>query len=162
LILLADDEPDIVLVTKTRIQLNGYDVVTASDGEAALVLIRETQPDLIVLDLKMPKLDGFQVCKIVKSDPALSQIPVLLFSASSTYALCLEKQCLQLGADGYIRKPFDVKELLGKIAGLIKQQATRQAGSKPQAAGNLQPAACSLGSELPLAACGLGSERTNA
>jgi two-component system, OmpR family, alkaline phosphatase synthesis response regulator PhoP len=119
LVLLADDEPDIALVTRTRIQLNGYDVIVAGDGEIALAMIRQALPDLILLDLKMPKLDGFQVCKIVKSDPALRHIPVLLFSASSSYALSLEKQCLQLGADGYVRKPFDVRELLDKIAALI-------------------------------------------
>jgi CheY-like chemotaxis protein len=122
-LLLADDEPDIVLVTKTRLEISGYEVVTALDGEEAMSGIRSSRPDLILLDLKMPKLDGYQVCKIVKSDPELKHTPVLIFSASSSYALCLEKQCLQLGADGYIRKPFDVKELLGKIASLLARQS---------------------------------------
>lgn len=126
-ILLADDEADIALVTKTRIELNGYEVVVAADGEEALAKVRETLPDLILLDLKMPRLDGFQVCKVLKSDPVLQQIPVLLFSASSGYARCLEEHCLRLGAEGYVRKPFEVRELLEKIALLL----SRHRGENP-------------------------------
>jgi CheY-like chemotaxis protein len=120
LILLADDEPDIVMVTKTRIRLNGYDVETAADGVETLEKARRLRPDLVLLDLKMPKLDGFQVCKAIKDDASLRHTPVILFSASSSYALCLEQQCLQLGADACVRKPFEVGELLGKIAQLLK------------------------------------------
>jgi CheY-like chemotaxis protein len=118
LILLADDEPDIVLVTKTRIELNGYRVETAGDGAEALEKVRRLKPSLVLLDLKMPKLDGYQVCKEIKADLELRTIPILLFSASSTYAATLERRCILLGAEGYLRKPFAVGELISKIQGL--------------------------------------------
>jgi len=119
LILLADDEADIVMVTRMRIQLNGYRVITALDGVETLERAREFRPDLILLDLKMPKLDGYQVCKALKTDPELKRIPVLLFTASTTYAATLERECILLGAEGHLRKPFDVTELLDKIRALI-------------------------------------------
>ena len=128
LILVVDDEPDIVFVTKTRIQLSGYDVAVAVDGEAALEQIRALHPDLILLDLNMPKVNGYQVCKTVKADPALSDILILVCSASSALGLALEKHCLQIGADGYIRKPYDVRKLLEDIARLL---AHRKATAVP-------------------------------
>lgn len=136
LILLADDEVDIVMVTKTRIELSGYRVATATNGVEALDQARRLKPDLILLDLKMPKLDGYQVCKELKADPETKRIPVLLFSASSTYAATLERQCILLGAEGHLRKPFDASELLGKIHQLIDEapatDCVDRAGTKEQ------------------------------
>ncbi len=129
LILLADDEPDIVLVTRTRIELNGYRVETARDGVEALEKVRRLKPSLVLLDLKMPKLDGYQVCKEIKADPELRAIPVLLFSASSTYAATLERQCMLLGAEGYLRKPFVVNELIAKIRALTEEPGSKGQGS---------------------------------
>jgi CheY-like chemotaxis protein len=133
LVLLADDEADVVMVTKTRIELSGYRVVTASNGVDALERARQLKPDLILLDLKMPKLDGYQVCKELKTDPELQRIPVLLFSASSVYAATLESQCILLGAEGYLRKPFDVAELLDKIRVLIAGDSRSLCATPPAA-----------------------------
>lgn len=122
LILVADDEPDIVLVTKTRIQLSGYDVAVAVDGETALERIRELRPDLVLLDLKMPKLSGYEVCKTVKADPDLSGTLIMVCSGSSALGLYPEKHCLQIGAEGYVRKPYDVRKLLLEISRLLAQR----------------------------------------
>ena len=133
LILLADDEADIVMVTRMRIQLNGYRVITALDGVETLERAREFRPDLILLDLKMPKLDGYQVCKALKTDPELKRIPVLLFTASTTYAATLERECFLLGAEGHLRKPFDVTELLDKIRALIGEPRNPPCAVSPTA-----------------------------
>jgi CheY-like chemotaxis protein len=122
LILVVDDEPDVVLVTKTRIRLSGYDAAVAVDGEMAIERIRELRPDLVLLDLNMPKLNGYQVCKMVKADPNLSGTLILVCSGASSLGLYPEKHCLQIGADGYVRKPYDVKELLQEISRLLAQR----------------------------------------
>lgn len=122
LILVVDDEPDIVFVTKARIRLSGYDVEVAVDGEMALERIRELRPDLVLLDLNMPKLNGYQVCKTVKADPNLSGTLILVCSAVSSPGISLEKHCFQIGADGYIRKPYDVRKLLQEISRLLAQR----------------------------------------
>lgn len=115
LILIADDEADIALVTGARLEAAGYRVQTAPDGEVALRLFRERKPDLVLLDLRMPRIDGYQFCKIVKTDPESRHVPIILFSASSSYARDLKEKCMALGADGYIRKPFTSKVLLGEV-----------------------------------------------
>jgi CheY-like chemotaxis protein len=124
LILIADDEPDIVLVTKTRIRLSGYDVAEAGDGEVAVEMIRALRPNLVLLDLKMPKLNGYQVCRAVKADPDLSGTLILVCSASSSLGVSLETHVVQMGADGYIRKPYDVKNLLAEITQLLARRKT--------------------------------------
>ncbi|MEO0080457.1 MAG: response regulator [candidate division WOR-3 bacterium] len=121
LILLADDEPDVVMVTRARLELNGFRVVTAQDGEEVLTLFRENPPDLLLLDLKMPRLDGYQVCRRLKANPATCHVPIIIFSASSSRSEMLERLCLELGADDYLRKPFVSEELLAKVGRLLGQ-----------------------------------------
>lgn len=118
-ILLVDDEKDIAELTKLRISAIGYRVLLAFDGEEALEKINTEHPDLILLDVKMPKLDGYQVCKSVKSDEKLKDIPIILFTASSTHILEMSDRALALGAASCVKKPFDAKELLGEIKKLI-------------------------------------------
>lgn len=118
-ILLVDDERDIVELTRMRILSMGYNVIVANDGEEAIEKVKKERPDLMLLDVKMPKLDGYQVCKIVKSDPALKEIPIILFTASSRHVMELSDRALELGAASCIKKPFDSKELLEQIKKLI-------------------------------------------
>ena len=118
-ILLVDDEKDIAELTRMRILSLGYNVLLASDGEEALVKIKNEHPDLILLDVKMPKLDGYQVCKAVKSDPEVKDIPIILFTASSRHVMELGDRALELGAASCIKKPFDSKDLLEQIKKLI-------------------------------------------
>jgi DNA-binding response OmpR family regulator len=98
-----------------RLELNGFEVITADDGEEALARFRESRPDLVLLDLRMPRLDGYGVCSALKTDPATKGVPIIIFSASSSSSLALEKKCLDLGADDCIRKPHTPEELLAKI-----------------------------------------------
>ena len=119
LILIADDEPDSRFVTKTRIQMSGYDVTEAVDGELALERIEELRPDLVLLDLKMPELNGYQVCKSVKADLNLRDTLIVVCSASRSLSLSPEQGSLEIGADACIRKPYDVKKLLEKISRLL-------------------------------------------
>jgi CheY-like chemotaxis protein len=126
LILVVDDEPDILFVTKTRIQMSGYDVAEAVDGEMALEKIEELHPDLVLLDLKMPKLNGYQVCKTVKADPNLRNTVIVVCSASSSLSLSPERRSLEIGADAYIRKPYDVKKLLDEISRLLSQKKANE------------------------------------
>lgn len=111
-ILLADDEPDIVLVAKTRLECEGFDVITAGDGEEALARFRSEKPDLVLVDLAMPRVDGFEVCRVLKSDPATKATPIIVFSASSPRSRSLESECLRLRVEGYVRKPYTPAELL--------------------------------------------------
>ncbi len=114
-ILLADDEADVSLVARTRLEVNGFEVETAEDGAEAIARFRVRRPDLLLLDLRMPKMDGYQVCKVLKSDPDTSNVPIIIFSASSSQSRDLERKCLELGADDYIRKPYSADELIAKI-----------------------------------------------
>ncbi len=114
-ILLADDERDIALVARMRLEVNGYEVLTVADGAEALERLPTFRPDLVLLDLRMPKLDGYQVCRALKSNPATRSVPVIIFSASSSQALALERKCLELGADDFVRKPYTSEDLLAKV-----------------------------------------------
>ncbi|HDR00048.1 MAG TPA: response regulator [candidate division WOR-3 bacterium] len=127
LILIADDEADILVVTATRLEAAGYRTVTAADGREALDILRHQQPDLVLLDLRMPKVDGYEFCRTVKDDPNLDRVPVILFSASSSRAENLRDKCLALGADGYISKPFISTELLAAV-----EHALARPGGEPR------------------------------
>ena len=115
LILLADDEADISIVARTRLEVSGFEVESAEDGEEALARFRTRRPDLVLLDLRMPKMDGYQVCRVLKSDPGTSSVPVIIFSASSSQSRETERKCMELGADDYIRKPYSAEELVAKV-----------------------------------------------
>lgn len=117
-ILLVDDEPDIVLMVSNRLKASGYEVLSALDGQAGLELAKTTKPDLIILDLMLPKMDGYKVCGFIKKDSRYSRIPVIMFSAKAQQDDI--KTGEELGADAYIVKPFDSSVLLAKIAELLE------------------------------------------
>lgn len=116
-ILLVDDEPDILAVTVTRLETSGYEVLIAKDGEEALELLNEVKPDLILLDLLLPKMQGDELCKKLKSDIKFKHIPIILFTAS---IIRVPAKVREIGADDYITKPFESDNLLYKIKKLIK------------------------------------------
>jgi DNA-binding response OmpR family regulator len=109
-ILVADDDPAIQKVLFQTFQLEGYEVATASDGEEALAELEGELPDLVVLDVMMPKLDGFDVLKRIREDPRTKALPVILLSARSSQEDIW--QGWQSGVDYYMTKPFDVEDLL--------------------------------------------------
>ncbi|MFB0509273.1 MAG: response regulator transcription factor [bacterium] len=116
-ILIVDDEKDILLLVQKILESAGYDVVTAGDGAEALEKARKVSPDLIVLDLMLPGIDGYQVCGILKYDRMYMKIPILILSARTQikdYELAMK-----VGASGYLTKPFEPESLLAKIKELL-------------------------------------------
>ncbi|MDO8489314.1 MAG: response regulator [Candidatus Omnitrophota bacterium] len=116
IILLIDDELDLVEVTRMRLEKSGYKVLTAPNAGEALELLQNNLPDLILLDLLLPDIRGEEVCKKLKSDDRLKNIPVILFTASVSD---IPKVAKEIGADDYIAKPFDPEVLLRKIKRFI-------------------------------------------
>ncbi len=113
-ILLVDDEKDIVDVTKMRLEAKGLEVTCAYDGLSALDKVKEIKPDIILLDLFMPVMHGYEVCKKIKENTETKDIPVILFSAGLCKASC-PKEAKDIGAADFIAKPFDPEELVDKI-----------------------------------------------
>lgn len=111
-ILFVDDEPVIVKIMKSRLQANHFEVETAFNGKEALELARNSSPDLILLDIFMPGMDGYDVCRSLKKDPLTCHIPVILFTASQEDKFI--ERGLHAGAEEVINKPF-VAELLETI-----------------------------------------------
>lgn len=116
-ILVADDEPDVVDLIQTRLTISGYDVIAASDGLAALEKAKQEHPDLIVLDIMMPKLDGLNICRMLKFDSKYKNIRIILLTARvQDYDRLLGQE---VGADAYLTKPFDGEVLLHTIKRLV-------------------------------------------
>ena len=118
-ILLVDDEKDMVYAVKLQLEANNYEVITASDGQEGLEKARREKPDLIILDLMLPKIDGYKICRMLKFDEKYKKIAIILFTARSQKND--EKVGFEVGADAYITKPFDPKVLLEKIKILLKE-----------------------------------------
>ena len=118
-ILVVDDEIYIVHILDFSLGMEGYEVITALDGEQAVERAQAEKPDLIVLDIMMPKLDGYETCKILKGDPATRDIPVILLSAKGRNID--PKIGFEVGADDYITKPFSPRKLVERINGILGQ-----------------------------------------
>jgi DNA-binding response OmpR family regulator len=118
-ILLVDDEPELLMLVEARLLANGYEVGTASDGQAALEKVKLDRPDLIILDLMLPKMDGFRVCALLKKDSLYAKIPIILFTAKVQKES--QKMGEEAGADAYVIKPFEPQILLKKIQELIQK-----------------------------------------
>lgn len=118
-ILLVDDEPSLVKIVSRRLEAEGFEVCTAIDGEEALRQVVAQNPQLIILDVMLPKFNGYDVCKKIKADTRYQKIPILLFTARVQERD--EKIGFESGADAYLRKPFRAPELLEKIRGLLEQ-----------------------------------------
>ena len=112
-ILVVDDEPHIVKVVKSRLEANGYAVVTASNGEEAIVKAQHEKPGLIILDVLMPGLNGFEVLEKLKQDKATSYIPIIMLTCEGQTDNIFKAQ--ELGVADYLIKPFDAKEMMGLI-----------------------------------------------
>lgn len=116
-ILIADDEQNIVISVEFLMKREGYAVSVATDGEEALARIREDKPDLVLLDVMMPKKNGFDVCQEVRSDPAFAGTRILMLTARGRDTEVAKG--LALGADGYMTKPFSTKDLVDKVRELL-------------------------------------------
>ena len=119
-ILVVEDETQLLEMIKIRLEANDFEVMTANDGQEALNKAREQNPDLIILDLMLPKIDGYKVCGLLKSDSRYNKIPIIIFTA---LAQTSDKELgMELGADAYIMKPFKSEVLLSKIKELLKEE----------------------------------------
>lgn len=118
-ILLVDDEEDLRKMLKFRLEAVNYDVSEAADGQEGLDKARSLNPDLIILDLMLPKIDGFKICRMLKFDEKYKHIPVIMFTARAQEKD--KKIGKEMGADAYITKPFEPGVLLGKIKELLEK-----------------------------------------
>ena len=116
-ILIVDDEPQFVDMISLRLTANGYEVMAACDGQEALQKAREEKPDLIILDLMLPKMDGYKVCGLLKADKRFNTIPIILLTARGENAD--QGMSQEVGANAYMTKPFQASVLLEKIRELL-------------------------------------------
>ena len=116
-ILIVDDEVQLVEMVKMRLEAAGYEIISAYDGQEGFDKAKKDKPDLIILDLMLPKMDGYKVCGLLKNDARYSKIPIIMFTARvQDEDVRLGKD---LGAEEYVTKPFDPKILLSKIKKLL-------------------------------------------
>lgn len=120
-ILVVDDEPQITRVLKTTLSAQGYSIRAAGDGVQALEEIKTWSPDLIITDLRMPSMDGLELCRKVR---AQSRIPIIVLSVKGQEAIKVE--ALDAGADDYITKPFSVNELLARVRAALRRTSPQQ------------------------------------
>ena len=137
LVLVADDDEDIVRFVEVNLRLEGFEVLTAHDGQVALETTLDQLPDLILLDVMMPKIDGFEVCQQLRNDPRTKNMSVIMLTAKS---LSADKVVgLTAGADDYMIKPFDPVELIARVKSAIRRsREMRQINPLTQLPGNVQ------------------------
>jgi DNA-binding response OmpR family regulator len=118
IVLVADDDDDILLLVTSRLRRDGFDVISARNGEEALALAHERQPDIAVLDIGMPKLDGLEVLQAIRADEVLKNMRVLLLTAKAQESDV--RHGYELGADAYVRKPFSPGDLSRRVRELLE------------------------------------------
>ena len=117
-ILLVDDEPSIVKMVGKRLEVEGFEVTVAMDGQEALQKAQSQQQDLIILDLMLPKLNGYEVCGLLKRDSRYEKVPIIMLSARAQEKD--EKEGLAAGANAFMTKPFKSQELVERIKALLQ------------------------------------------
>ncbi|MDQ3955838.1 MAG: response regulator [Actinomycetota bacterium] len=137
LVLVADDDEDIVRFVEVNLRLEGFEVATAADGREALALAEDNVPDLVLLDIMMPELDGFEVCQQLRADNRTKHVPIIMLTAKS---LSADKVVgLTSGADDYIIKPFDPIELVARVKSALRRvREMRAVNPLTQLPGNVQ------------------------
>ncbi len=119
-ILVVDDEPDALELVSFNLKSAGYEVVTADNGNEALKKARQHVPDLILLDVMLPEVDGLEVCKLLRRDPATAPIPIIMLTAKAGE---IDRVLgLELGAEDYVTKPFSPRELVLRVKNLLKRR----------------------------------------
>ncbi|MFH1996096.1 MAG: response regulator [Candidatus Omnitrophota bacterium] len=118
-ILLVDDEPALLMALKIRLEANGFNILEASDGQMALDKAMADKPDLIILDVMLPKIDGYAICKTLKTDASKKTIPIIILSARAQTEDA--QKAKEAGADAYLTKPIKSDILLAKVNELLKK-----------------------------------------
>lgn len=117
-VLVVEDEPNLLVALEYNLNSQGYDVLTAEDGEAGLALARHEKPDLVILDVMLPKLDGFEVCRILRGE---SNVRILMLTARGEE---IDRVVgLELGADDYVTKPFSPRELMARVRNMLRRSS---------------------------------------
>ncbi len=118
-ILVVDDDQDIVRLVRAYLEKSGFQVLTANDGETAIHILRRDRPALVVLDLMLPDRDGWDITRLVRSDPSLSEIPIIMLTAriDDTDKII----GLELGADDYVTKPFNPREVVARVRTVLRR-----------------------------------------
>ncbi|MBI4248311.1 MAG: response regulator [Elusimicrobia bacterium] len=119
-ILVVEDEPATREVLRRALEQEGYRVCLASDGEEAVEMLRRESTDVILLDLVLPGINGWEFCRAVRGEPALAHIPIIIITAKDSPAY--QQKAFDLGANDYILKPFDLEEVKSRIAAVIQSQ----------------------------------------
>jgi two-component system alkaline phosphatase synthesis response regulator PhoP len=129
-VVIIEDEEHIVELLKYNLEENGYQVHVAMNGKEGLDLVKSVFPDVLLLDIMVPELDGFEVCKKLKQEEATREIPIIMLTAKSSE---MDKVIgLELGADDYLTKPFSVRELLARVKAVLRRtgQTTKSANKQ--------------------------------
>jgi len=116
-ILIAEDEPDIRDLVAFTLRFAGYEVVTGSNGEEAVQVAQKEYPDLILLDVRMPRMTGYEACKLIKADPKLKDVPVVFLSAKGQEAEI--RDGMDAGAEEYLLKPFAPDQLTDRVRAIL-------------------------------------------
>ena len=116
-ILIVDDEPNIVLALELLMKKEGYEVHTVDDGERAVQAAKELRPDLILLDIMMPKMDGYEVCQSIRSDALLKDVSIIMLTAKGREVE--REKGMALGADHYITKPLSTRQVVMKVREIL-------------------------------------------
>lgn len=123
-ILIVEDEDAIMEIVSQALRRHGYETASASDGDAALEKIFSLRPDLVILDLMLPKMDGWEVCRRMRAEPETERIPILMLTARRDERDVVEG--LELGADDYMKKPFSLAELTARVKALLRRTGERR------------------------------------
>jgi DNA-binding response OmpR family regulator len=135
-ILIIEDEENVRETLAYNLAQEGYDVLTAADGEEGLALIRDEQPDLVVLDIMLPRLDGLSVCRLVRKDPEVAYIPIIMLTARGSQGD--QMVGLDSGADDYIVKPFGLDVFLARVRAVLRRAPGRVAARQELVSGDLR------------------------
>ena len=142
-VLVVDDESDVTELLQYRLEQEGYRVATLNDPLGFVVKVREFEPDLMLLDIMMPELSGIQLCRIVRADPSMKDIPVIFLSARGEVEDRIKG--LEAGAEDYLSKPFNINELLLRISKMLKRSG---APSQPSEQSRIEIAGVVIDEEL--------------
>ena len=122
-VLVVEDEPNLLAALKYTLEREGYDALTADNGETGLRVAREKSPDIVILDVMLPALDGFEICRLLRRE---SSVPIIMLTARGGE---MDRVVgLELGADDYVTKPFSMRELLARVRNTLRRSASAAAG----------------------------------
>ena len=134
-ILIVDDERQLVSLVGLHMKMSGYEVLSAGDGEKALTIAREERPDLIILDLMLPEIDGWEVCKRLREGSKIGNIPVIMLTARSEAEDKLKG--FECGADDYVTKPFSPRELVARVKRVLARAESSSSAAKKYRSGDV-------------------------